>query len=281
MQLKRARNSKIFSRSFFVIILVLSLLLGYFVNLLNISQANLKQEIQSAILLTKQLNKYKQDYRFPIPTPSQLDYESESSLPIFLSKIYPKSLEIQKLVKKQSIKRAFNVPIPYLERGKDTNSAWIVEEEKINNPSDELGNTSYAYYYVNSQTQKLLLEPMSSSADINGKGCRLEDYTVTNTSDGKNGYLIFSSGCWYGDSSISIYNAYSGEKIIIKSNIQENNTNHQITSLTGNIFRKIIGLYGINNPTLFVESKYEATALSEIHIFDLKNRKLIQNYQFK
>ncbi|MCX6732514.1 MAG: hypothetical protein NTV98_03150 [Candidatus Roizmanbacteria bacterium] len=277
MYLKNINNPKALFRVFLLVVFVLLVVLLYFINSSNTFQARLKSEVQNSKSLSKQLVEYQQDYRSPKPTPTKLDNDSESSLPIFLSKIYPTLPNFQKLVKKQNIKRVFYVPIANKTNGKGANSVWIVEEEKNDETNDELGNISYSYYYVNPQVQKIFLQPMSSNADINGKGCRLEDYKAVG--NGQDGYLILSSNCWYGGNSISVYEINSGEKVILKSNIQENDIKYPIISTTGNIIGNVIGLFGINNPILFVGINNEGLNPSEIYVFDIQNRKVIQHFQ--
>jgi len=282
MLIKEINKSKIVFFLLFLITLVLSMLLLNSINLSNNIQASLKSEIKDNTLLKKSLEEFQQSYRFPKPILSKLDSESESSLPIFLTKVYPTLPDFQNVVPKQNISRVFFMSSVTNGVNSAKDNAWLVEEKKTDKFSDKLENPSYTYYFVNSKMQKVLSEAMSSQLDSHGKGCILEDYNVIRNFDRDSAYIVLSCTCWNvgGGGSISAYKINSGEKMILKESFFNNGIGHRNISATGNILGIINGLYGMNNPILFVESDYKEGRLTEISAYDVQKGSLIQTFNF-
>ena len=223
------------------------------------------------------------------PTPSVLDYSNNRSY--FLSKIYSKSPNFQTLIQEDAIKRVFQFPIS-LENDKKTMGGYLVEAENNVNT-----HSSFSFYLVTSEVQKELVNPMSSYADKNGIGCFLTDYKIVGNESSLNrslsdkvGYIILSGKCetYGGGRFVSIYKLSTGEKIILKGNIDIGGTMYKGMSETGNALGGVRGVFGVNNLTVVIEfGNDDASAatslerLSSIGFFNIQTGNLLQVVNFK
>jgi len=276
---------------FFCILLSLSTI--YFLLQSNKFQADFKSEVKSNGYLKDQLEEYRY-YRLDNsklkPTPTKLDIIGNNNLKHFIASIYLKFPDFQKLVDSKNITRVFQFQIKeeYNTRGM---GGFLVEVERIID-----SNKTYSFYLVTSKFQKELINPMSAYADNAGVFCLLNDYLLSggevslgrNLID-KNGYIILSGKCGgYGSGRfVSVYKISTGEKILLKGNVELSGTIYKGISETGNALGGVRGVFGVNNPTIVVEfgNDDESAAtlperLSNIGFFDLQTGNLKQLVNF-
>lgn len=270
--------------------MVLGILLLIIFSQFQKTSIRLKSEIKTNINLKDQiadLRGYQSGSPSPSPTPSLLDYSDNK--PYFLSKIYSKFPDFQMQASKDTIKRAFQFPIP-LRNDKKAMGGYLVEvEKKIDT------HRSLSFYLITSEVQKELINPMSSNADKSGPGCFLTSYKIVNNESGADGnlldrvgYIILLGKCetYGGGRFISIYRLSSGEKVMLKGNIDIGGTVYKGISGTGNALGEMRGVIGYSNPTLVVEfgnGDGAPTSLgrsSSIGFFDIKTGNLKQIVNF-
>lgn len=289
--LSRNKINSIVILCFLCILLSLSTI--YFLLQSNKYNTDFKSELKSNGYLKDQLEEYRY-YRLDNsklkPTPNKLDIIGNNNLKYFVTSIYPKFPDLQKLVNSKDISRVFQFQLKeeYNTRGM---GGFLVEVEKIID-----SNKSHLFYLVTSKVQKELINPMSAYADKSGIFCSLNDYQLSggevslgrNLID-KNGYIILSGKCGgYGSGRyVSVYKVSTGEKILLKGNVELSGTIYQGISETGNALGGVRGIFGVNNPTLVIEfgSDDESAAtsperLSNIGFFDLQTGNLKQLVHF-
>jgi len=279
-----------------VFLLVLSIIFGilffFYHSQFQETSIRLKSEIKTNGNLKDQiaeLRDYQSGSTLIKPTPSKLDYSNNKSY--FLSNIYTKFPNFQTQVREGTIKRVFQFPIS-IENDKKAMGGYLVEAENNINT-----HGSFSFYLVTSKVQKELVNSMSSYADKDGIGCFLTDYKIVGNESGLNrsladkvGYMILSGKCetYGGGRFVSIYKLSTGEKIILKGNIDIGGTMYKGMSETGNALGGVRGVFGVNNPTLVIEfGSDDASAatslerLSSIGFFDIQAGNLMQVANFK